>query len=177
MGEKTIEGKIEIIPNPYEAFTIEDKEIHHSTVMKLYSMQEELAFINARVMKAYEDTEKRIDDMKEDSELKASLSSFAVKLNNFRATLVATSEAKGIVRDEQLRERIGGLYLSISSYPGRPTDSQLERVKGLEKEMKDAKKKEKELLTKELKSINEKLQKAGMSEIILLTKVEFEEED
>ena len=140
-------------------------------------MQEELAFINAQVMKAYDDTEKRIDDMKEENDLKASLNSFADKLKNFRTTLVATSEAKGIVRERQLRERIGSLYLSISSYPGRPTDSQLERVRGLEKEMKDAKKKEKELLTKELKLINEKLKKAGMSEISLLTKEEFEEEE
>ena len=176
-GEKTITDKIEIIPNPYEAYTQEDREIQHSTVMILYGMQEELAFINAQVMKAYDDTEKIKDEMKEDNELKASLNSFADKLKNLRATLVATSEAKGIVKDEQLRERIGDLYFSVSSYPGRPTDSQLERVKGLEKDMKDAKKKEKELLSKELKIINEKLKKAGMSEISLLTKEEFDKED
>ncbi|MBL7128746.1 MAG: glycosyl hydrolase [Ignavibacteria bacterium] len=177
MGEKTLSGKIEIIPNPYEAYTKEDKDIHHSTVMKLYRMQEELAFINAQVMKAYDDTEKRKDDVKEENDLKASLNSFADKLKNFRATLVATSEVKGIVSEIQLRERIGSVYVSISSYPGRPTDSQIERTKGLEKEMKETKKKKKELLTKELKSINERLKKVGMTEVTLLTKEEFEEED
>lgn len=66
------------------------------------------------------------------------------------------------------------MYFSVSSYPGRPTDSQLDRDKGLEKDMKEAKVKEKELLTKELKIINGKLKNAGMSEISLLTKEEFD---
>jgi len=176
-GDKIITGKIEIISNPNETISKEDRETHYNTMMKLYEMQEELAFIDARIIKASEDLGKRIGEIKDDSELKSFLSSFTDKLKNFRGTLVATKEVKGILREKQLRERIGGLYSSISSYPGRPTDSQLERVKGLDNKMKEAKKKEKELLTKELKSINEKLKKEGMTEITLLTKEEFEEED
>jgi hypothetical protein len=56
----------------------------------------------------------------------------SIKLEKIRKELVATKEGLGITGEERIREKLSELYGSIVGYDGRPTDSQIDRIKGLE---------------------------------------------
>jgi hypothetical protein len=88
--------------------------------------------------------------------------------------LGTTKESKGITGEEQLREKLGMLYYQVTQWDGRPTDSHLDRIKGLQTDIDKAKEKAKILNNQYLASVNEALEKAGLPKIELLTREVFD---
>jgi len=88
-------------------------------------------------------------------------------------TLVATKEG-AITGEEQLRERIVELYGSVNQYGGRPTQSLVDRVPVLEKEI-DAKNAEFEaIIGKDLSGVNTRLTGKKLDPIKVMTKDEYD---
>ncbi|MEO8512018.1 MAG: glycosyl hydrolase [Ignavibacteria bacterium] len=152
-GSKTFEGSIELKIHPLCKHSRSDIALQYETSMKLLKMHEDLAFIVENIGKAQKDAQKLIDDSQGD---KALAKEFIDKLEELRVTLVATKEGR-ITGEEKLREKLGEVYTSVTFYNGKPTDSYLNRIPGLEKEISDANAKAEEIFGKYLSKLNIKL--------------------
>ena len=75
-----------------------------------------------------------------------------------------------------VRERVIDLYSSVSDYGGRPTESQLARMKTLESDIMDANREFESITSAGLQKINADLQQSNSEPIKLLTREEFEKE-
>jgi len=101
------------------------------------------------------------------------LEAFAGRLDTLHKTLVATKEG-AITGEEQLRERIVELYGWVTQYGGRPTQSLLDRIPVLEKEISDANAAFDTLIGKELAGLNAKLAGKKIDQIKVMTKGEYD---
>jgi hypothetical protein len=75
--------------------------------------------------------------------------------------------------EEKLAEEVSGLYGQVTSYPGRPGATQVERVGSLDEELKKADQKFEKIKKDKLKKVNDKLTSDKLFEPI---KVQTEEE-
>lgn len=190
-AQDTFTGTVKLEGDPRLAHSAEDRKLQQETVLKLYRLQERLAFITSlitdtrdqakdRASKIKEpETSAKTSKSKEPESLAKTLSSFAEQLDNLHKTLVATKfdSVYGIKGEEQLRERIVELYGTISSYGGKPTQSQLERFQSLNNEVEKANKDFETIVAKDLDGLNTKLNNKKLDPIKLLTKEEFDKKD
>jgi len=165
-GDKIYEGKLKLIYDPKLPYSAEDRLIQHQAVMKLYNMQEKLAEIVDAVIGARDKAREVSNKLKKSDPLGKDLNKFADKLDKFHKTLVATKEGF-LTGEEQLREKVVDLYGAISSYGGRPTQSQMLRLELLNKEIKKAYETLLAIVKKDLPSINSKLKEKNIQEITL----------
>lgn len=172
-GDKIIESTLDLKIHPEMPHSKEDIALQYETGMKLYKMQENLAYIVENITKVQNETASMI---KEDKVNNSTGKLLIDKLEELRVTLVATKEGR-ITGEEQLRERLGDLYTAICFYNGKPTDSQLERVNGLETELKDAETKAENIYKEYLSKVNIELKGKGAKEIILMTRDEFDKSE
>jgi hypothetical protein len=87
--------------------------------------------------------------------------------------LVATKEG-AITGEEQLRERIVELYGWVTQFGGRPSQSLLDRIPLLEKEIDSANSTFESIVGKELASVNAKLATKKLDAIQVMTKAEYD---
>lgn len=172
-GEETYSTQITLHPDPTIPHSAEDRKLQNETTMKLYQMQERLAFIADLVTDARDQAKARAEKLSKGDGLAKSLRTFADKLDTLHKTLVATKEGF-ITGEEQLREKVVELYLFVSNFAGRPTDSQLARLGVLEKEIEKANAAYEEIIGKELQSLNSRLKNKRLDPIGVMTKEEWE---
>ena len=154
---KTVEGNIDLKIHPLCKHSKSDIALQYETSMKLFKMHEDLAFIVDNILKVQEAAKLKMNDNSEAKEL-------FDKLEDIRKTLVATKEGGQLTGEERLREKLGDVYTSVVFFNGKPTDSYLGRIPGLEKEIADAKAKTDEVYNKYLAKLG----------ITLMTREEFD---
>jgi hypothetical protein len=91
-----------------------------------------------------------------------------------RKTLVATREGAGISGEEQLRERLGGIYGDVSGYDGPPTESQLGRLASLRSELEEATATFTAYVDEHLDPVNAALKKKDLDPLERLTREAWE---
>lgn len=143
-GKIVNDKKFTLKNNPDSPYSSEDRKLQSESVMILFGMQEELTGLIGKVKNRIDSLDTIIKTVNEENK-KNEITLVREKYNDFYKSLIATKEG-GITGEEKLREKIGGLYISVNSYLGRPTDSQLQGIKKLKKELYDAKKKADNLL-------------------------------
>ena len=153
-----------------------DKKLQRETAMKIYGMVEDLAFFTTQIV-SMKDTLKKRDTLATDKALKKIISTTVDSLESIRKKLIATKGGLAITGEERIREKLSELFAGVVYYLGRPTDLQLERIKGLEKEMNDEKAKAEVLWNKNLPDINVRLSKTSSPSVKVLTKEEFAKMD
>ncbi|MFQ6083860.1 MAG: WD40/YVTN/BNR-like repeat-containing protein [Candidatus Aminicenantia bacterium] len=177
-GEKPFFGDIKLIPDPSAKHSAEDRALRHNTVMKLYHMQERLAYIADAIADARDKTNERVEELKKakrrDKGLINQLKAFAEKLDKLHKTLVQTG---GLFGESKLREEVIDLYASVSGYGGRPTESQLAYLSVLEERIKEAEKNFKSITGKRLLSLNAKLLKKKLAPIQVMTEEEYKKKE
>jgi photosystem II stability/assembly factor-like uncharacterized protein len=131
-GKETLEGQVELVADPRNPHPKEDRLLQQKTALEIYDLLGELTFLVDSVVDLRDQAEKRADSLS--GKDKTTLESFADSLEALHETLVVT-EGDWISGKEELRERLGTLYGDVSSYDGRPTDSQLERLARLQAEL------------------------------------------
>jgi hypothetical protein len=89
-------------------------------------------------------------------------------------TLVATKTGAGITGEQQLREKVVDVYASVSSYSGKPTESQLIRMNALEKEIDQKNAEFESIISQDLSNVNRKLEGKKLEPIKILTKQEWD---
>lgn len=172
-GDEVFEGIIELIYDPKLPHSQEDRDLQLKTTRKAYNMLESLGFIDARISAVMNDLDERMKDKESNARLLKKLQPYRDKLEVLKKEMVAT-KIGGITGEEQLREKIAGIYGAVMRYYGSPTKSQMDRLVVLEKELEDKKKEADLLLGDELQKINKLLNKSGQDEITLLSQEEFD---
>jgi photosystem II stability/assembly factor-like uncharacterized protein len=174
-GEDVFETKIEIAFDPKLAHSEADKELQLKTLRKAYQMLEDLAFVDAKISGVIED----IDVIKTNESIKSSttkqLDKYAEELKSVRKQLVATKTG-GITGEERLREKITGVYGAVMRYYGKPTQSQIDRLEVIDRELSAKSAEADELLGKSLDKINKSIEREGFDSIKLITLEEFMED-
>ncbi len=130
----TLVGTVAIVADPKSPHSTLERAEQATTVRKLYSMQEQLAFTADACTDARDQAKALASGMPKADALKKSLTRFADQLDSLHKTLVATKPS-WLSGERQLRERIVDLYGGVSSYGGRPSQTQLEQLTVLEREV------------------------------------------
>lgn len=163
-GDNTFEGTLELINDPASPHSPEDRALQKKTSMQLFTLSEDLAFLNDQVLSMKESAE-ALKDSARDASLKKSLTAFAIKLEKIRKELVATTGGLAITGEERIREKLSDLYAAVISYEGRPSDSQLDKMEILKEDLNKQKKLTESLWATDLPGINAKLKKTFGTEL------------
>src|ERR1051326_1433167 len=103
---------------------------------EIRKLQEDLAFLSDK-LKDVKDQVNAKTNTASDKMMIAQAEALKKKIDDILVLLAASIEGTAITGEEKIREKIADVYFSVNSFEGRPTDSQLERLKGLRKELED----------------------------------------
>lgn len=169
----TFIGQVKVVADPKSPHSAADRALQQQTVWKLYGMQERLAFVDGVVTDARDKARDRVKKLEIGGVTAKELEAFADKLDALHKTLVATKEGT-ITGEEQLRERVVELYGWVTQFGGRPTQSVLDRIPVLEKEIADANAAFEAIIGKELPGVNAKLAGKKLDPIKVMTIEEYD---
>ena len=172
-GNETFESQIQLKPDPTVPYSAEDRRMQFDTSMKLYQIQERLAFLADQITGVRDQANDRAGKFPKGDGLAKSLTAFASRLDALHKSIVATKEGY-LTGEEQLREKVVELYLFVSLHAGRPTQSQLGKLTVLNTQLDQANSKYETIVNKELKDLNSKLTGKKLEPIKLMTKEEWD---
>ncbi len=175
-GDETYAATIKLVGDPASPHSEADRKLQQQTIMKLYRMQERLAYINASVVEMRDQARDRGKKLKDGDTLRKRLETLDTQLTSLEKTLVPTG-AEGalpqITGEVRLREEIGEVYGEVSRYGGKPTQSQMDRAVVLEQKVESAGKSFTDL-SANVDGINDALKAEKLNPIKKLTKEEFD---
>jgi photosystem II stability/assembly factor-like uncharacterized protein len=171
---QTYTGSFTLVPDPREPYSKADRQLRQKTVMKLYDMQADLAYTSEAVADMRSQANDRAAKIDSADNAARALHSYAAVLDSLHKTLVASRTGSMFTGEERLKERIIDLYGAASSYGGRPTESQLDRVGVLEKEMKNAQGSFEKMVGAQLEALNTQMQSKNLPQLKLLTREEHD---
>jgi len=134
-GRDTFEKTINVAYKNNAGLNQEDRKFQHETVMKLFNMTEELAYM------VY-----TIDEIISNENIDKKIS---LKLNELKKSLVITTGDNYVgAAKKQLREKMSDLYSKVASSYDKPSANELENLALIENEMKSANKRYGKILKK-----------------------------
>ena len=134
-GRDTFEKTINVTYKNNAGLNQEDRKFQHETVMKLFNMTEELAYM------VY-----TIDEIISNENIDKQIS---LKLNELKKSLVITTGDNYVgAAKKQLREKMSDLYSKVASSYDKPSANELENLALIENEMKSANKRYVKILKK-----------------------------
>ncbi|MFN7118385.1 MAG: hypothetical protein ACK4TA_16430, partial [Saprospiraceae bacterium] len=169
-GNETFETSFTLENDPRSQNSADDRVVQREWTMRLYNLTEKLAYIYATYGEV-ETKAKAIAAPK--GKLKDALDKLVKKAQTAKDTLVALGGDGYVDEGEQIAERVSDTYRQVSSYPGRPTNSQIKRATLLEEEVAKIENGLKALLDKDLTTINKSLAAAKLAPITYKTMEEF----
>lgn len=142
---------------------------------ELFNMVQDLGFLEAQVRNLKDSTDARMKIVK-DKKTKASLVQLSDSLTAFRKTLTETIESKGITGEQQLRARIGKLFVYAESSDNEVTQSVLEGMKTMKGQLKQAQDKGETYFSKNLNTLNAALKKEKLKPLTVIDRKEWEKQ-
>ena len=178
-GANIFETNLVLQYDPNSIHSKEDHALQNQTAMKLYGMSEDLAYLVDQLDKMKEAADTLMPKVNADKKLQKSLGmdAWVKDITALKEVVVVTKGDNYVGSAEpQLREKLSGLYSEIVSYPGRPSNAQLENVKVQESKLQEATTKLEALKTK-MAATNAALAKAKLGEIQLRSREDFMKAD
>ncbi len=131
-GRQIFNHEIVLAPDPNSIYPVEDRRVQQKTLASLYKMTERLGYIYY----ALEDISTHAASLPLGDDNLKDLRDFNRSVLEYQQSLVSL-EGDMYVNEgkEALREELSQLYLSVSSFPGKPSDHQLQRTEGLASKM------------------------------------------
>jgi len=173
-GKQTYESKIELVADPLNPHSAEDRKLKQATELALYHDIERLAYVGDGLVKVRDGAKAAAE--KASKSLAKKLSQIADDADSFRESFVATGDGY-IGGDEKLREHFGNLYGGVLNFEGRPSPNQLDRQKSLESQLADVEKRFAEFRDKRVAAINAELKRAKLDEISVPSLEEWKSKD
>jgi photosystem II stability/assembly factor-like uncharacterized protein len=174
-ANKTYETMVTLAPDLKSQFTAQDRALQYSTTMKLYDMTERLAYVVDQVDALRDSSATRLAA---NPKLKKTIDPLIKQLDAMKQRLVVTTGDNYVgLAEPELREKIANLYSEVAGYAGPPTNAQLERLTGLETELKAAESAVGSMLANDLPKLNAQLTKAKATDIKLRSREEFMNSD
>lgn len=170
-GKDRYETQLTLVTDTSSLVTPEERRLNHDVSKQLYDMTEELAYMVYEIDEVLERAEKV---QKEKSDAKKITQPAMDKLNELKKTLVITTGDNYVGSAEnELRENILELYSKIASRYDKPTQSEMENLDVLQKEMQQAREAFAKIKTKEVRKLEQYLEKNEMEKIALQSFDEF----
>lgn len=169
-GKKTYETEFVLTYDPNSPYSPADRALQREMTMKLYDMTEEMAYIYGSLKHVEAQARKQVEG---NAKLARKLKPFADELAAFSGSLVALGGDFYVDEDERIRERISDLYRQISTYPGKPSDSQVARTDVLAQDLEEVRMKFEAFMGKPLEKANKTLAKADLPPIEVKSQEDF----
>lgn len=159
-GRDTYTSSFTLANDPSAPYSDEDRTLQRETTMQLYEMSEDLAYIY-QVYEQLHTQLAEIEDLKRKPQ--AAVDNLEEQIKSTMSTLVALEGDFYVDEGEQIRERISQLYMKVSQYPGKPSQSQLVEAERLKTAMDQVKVQFDQRIGSEVAAINTLLEKADRS--------------
>jgi len=174
-GKETYTTTLSLVPDPRSTHTAQDRAAQRENAWKLYALLERMTFTVESVADARDQARTRAEKLPKGDGLRKRLEALADGLEKQRAALVASKEAEGgISGEEKLREEIGMLYGNVNGYEGRPTQSQIQRMGVLGKQLDAAYAQFEARFKKDAEPLSGQLQKRKLEPMVKLAREEWE---
>ena len=173
-GDQTLTGEVRLVPDPRSPHSEADRRLQQETALELYGMLERLTYVIDALTDLRDQARERAGKLPAGHRARREAERWADALEEFRTTMVSTSEAGWLSGDEKLREELGNLYGGVNSYTGRPTRSQLDRLQVLAGRL-DAAARRFEELAAGRDGLNAALSRAGQEPVVLFTREAWQE--
>ncbi|NRB47345.1 MAG: hypothetical protein HRU41_06700 [Saprospiraceae bacterium] len=169
-GKNTYETSFELAYDEESPYSPADRKLQHEKTMTLYGMVEKLAYLYHSLDQVQGQLAKQ-EDLKRKVQAKVDELEEAVQATKYK---ISSQEGDYYVNEsEQLHERISDLYRQVSSFPGKPSSSQLQRLDLLQGELKTLNAEADALLQEQLVEVNKWLAKADRDAITFSSVEEF----
>lgn len=168
-GKEEFKTTFSLVYDPYSEYTLEDRQVQREYTMKLYDMTEEMAYVYHTLSSIEEKANALAEAHPKQAKKIKPLAETAKKEKD---KLVALGGDFYVDEGEEIRERISNLYGMVSSYPGRPSGSQMEETDKLRTEMDAVDATFKDVLTMVNKT-NEWLNQKGLGSIEIQSRASF----
>ncbi|ELR71655.1 hypothetical protein C900_02391 [Fulvivirga imtechensis AK7] len=170
-GKDTYETDLVLEYDPSSLLTAAEREEKHNITMKLYNMNEELAYV---VYEMDEYIARAESLMKEDAKAKKTAEAVAKSLNDLKDTMVITKGDNYVGSAEpQLREKLSDLYSKIASGYEKPSASEMQNLQLLEERFNKAKADFNKIKEKEVSKMNTYIQKNNLKPVELKSFEDF----
>jgi phage tail protein X len=127
-GKETFENTFEVVYDKNTGLSQKERDLKHTTTMKLYDMTQDLAYMVYELDAIHEKT-------------KDANKKLAASLNTLKETLVVTTGDNYVETAEpQLREKMADLYSKVARSYDTPSSSELDAIKIIENRFNKAKK-------------------------------------
>src|SRR6202043_1686917 len=123
--------------DPRDKFTVEDRKAQFDLTNKLGETLNHMTWAVDAIVGVRDSASKTAAKLPEAEPLRAKLTDLSESVDKIRSKIVATKEGGMITGEERLREHLTELYSDVSSYEGRPTNSQVARGDVLSRELDD----------------------------------------
>ena len=173
MGKESWETRIELTyPDDY-AHSAESRKIKEKTIWKLYDLQNKLGYVDFAATRIKEKASVLIGDKKLKGSLRKSLKQLITELEAMRNSIIVDRDIQGFSIDQKLRERIVWHYLMVDLYPGKPSQTQLDRTEKMAGEVRAAETRFHRIKNRWLDPVNRELEKANLNIIEIPGEEEF----
>lgn len=170
-GNDTYESSFVLAHDPLSMYTPEERRAQHEATMELYHLNERLAWIY-EVLNVMEKQAKTLTGQTK-GKLKFSLDNLASKAGKTKDALVFMGGDGYVNEDEALREELSDVYRQISTFPGKPTKTQLDLSSKMSKAISDVETRMQSMISGEIAAVNTQLAKQKLSAISYPTLEEF----
>ena len=168
------EGELKLVADPLQPELDYGKKRGISD--GLFALVEDLGFLEAQVRNLKDSTDQRIA-LAKDKKLKADLTKLSSNLDNFRKTLTETIESKGITGEQQLRAKIGRLYVYTEFSDNMPTQSIVDGEKVMRETFQQSRTQADGYFQKDLEAINKALAKAKLKPLVVIDKSTWQQQN
>jgi hypothetical protein len=164
-GAEVVEAPLAVALDPRAPFSPADRKVQYEAVMRAHALFGRMSDL-VNQLNGYRAMATSVEkNLASGSELRDELEAFVRKAESVRKEVVATSEGGAITGEERLREHLAYVYDALLSYEGRPGDYQVERVSVLARQLEEVEQRAKELATRDLAPLNQKLKESGQAPI------------
>jgi photosystem II stability/assembly factor-like uncharacterized protein len=173
-NEQVAQGTFNLEFDPDSRHTITDRQLRLEQVTQAYELIEELAFLVAQINDLSEQLQLKVKQNPKDK-LLVPMESLKDSLTTIKDQLVYTGDASRLGAEEKIRGNLASLYGAMLNYLGRPTQSQMERLKYFRQKVKEYSDQTDLMIHQYLPGINARLKESGIETISRLTWEKFEE--
>jgi hypothetical protein len=158
-GKEEFSTTIELAGDPRSLYPKEERLLQQQTVLRLYALTERMGKITETLQYWISEAGKAAE---KEQKLSTKIAPVKAKFDAFNKTLISTDKAGVFAGDEQLNEKIIELYGNVNSFPGKPSQSQLDLLAFFEKETDAAEARFRQLADTDLTVLNKMLTGSGM---------------
>ena len=144
--------------------------------MKVFDMVEQVGYTFYQLKGLHEQSDKVAKEIEPtDKKLAKQLTDYARDLEKYKATLTTLDGDFYVAAGENLREELSRLYSAIVGYPGKPTETSMQRLTYFEGKLKEVQVKF-DAYSAQMAKLNESITKAQKMPLKIKTLKEFKED-